>query len=175
MQVLVSLRQVDDQDPDLIQGWLSRPHVSRWWGDPEREFAQIQDHQQDRKVDSGRNHALILDSNNSPLGYLRWVHCPRDLLDRVGFPDMPTGAVDIDIFVGEPDRIGRGFGPAALQVLMKHLWDDESVPLAGMSVSVENKAAIRAYEKVGFKLFREFKDPTYGPCWLMVCSRPESA
>ena len=37
-----------------------------------------------------------------------------------------------------------------------------------MATSVSNERAIRAYEKVGFRLFREFQDPESGPCRYML-------
>ncbi len=29
-----------DQDTGLLAGWLKRPHVARWWGDPDTHIAQ---------------------------------------------------------------------------------------------------------------------------------------
>jgi RimJ/RimL family protein N-acetyltransferase len=51
---------------------------------------------------------------------------------------------------------------------VRRWWGDPSVPLVGMCTSVENTSAIRAFEKVGFSLVREYADPECGRCWFMV-------
>jgi ribosomal protein S18 acetylase RimI-like enzyme len=43
-----------------------------------------------------------------------------------------------------------------------------SVRWAGMSTSVDNIAAIRAYEKAGFARLKQYADPEAGPCWVML-------
>jgi RimJ/RimL family protein N-acetyltransferase len=45
---------------------------------------------------------------------------------------------------------------------------DPLVQYVGVGTSVSNERAIRAFEKVGFRLFREFQDPECGSCRYMV-------
>jgi RimJ/RimL family protein N-acetyltransferase len=66
--------------------------------------------------------------------------------------------VDIDILIREPTCIGRGIGPEALTLLLKRL-ENEGVKIAGLATSVSNRSAIRAFEKAGFRLFRDFEEP----------------
>ena len=42
------------------------------------------------------------------------------------------------------------------------------VLLASLCVSIDDVAAIRASEKVGFQKLRQYGDPTYGRCWVLV-------
>ena len=145
----------------LLATWLRRPHVSRWWGDPETVLRDVRN----RPEQGG--HALIV-ADGSPVGYLRWQRASRADLDEAGLTEIPDGAVDIDILIGEPAQVGRGIGPAALRLLLGRLAAEADVPLAGMVTSVENHAAIRAYEKAGFHRLRQFDDPAYGRCWVLV-------
>ena len=72
--------------------------------------------------------------------------------------------------IGEPEFIGRGVGPAALQLLLDRLRIDPAVSLAGVGTSLDNQRAIRAFEKAGFRSLRAFDDPEHGPGQYMVIS-----
>jgi aminoglycoside 6'-N-acetyltransferase len=56
----------------------------------------------------------------------------------------------LDIFV-DPAQRGRGLGPAAIRVLCRHLADDRGHHHFLIDPATANTAAIRAYEKAGFK------------------------
>ncbi len=75
--------------------------------------------------------------------------------------------MDIDILIGEPEFLGLGVGPRALVLLLARL-HGEGVRVAGLGTSTSNRAAIRAFEKAGFRLFRDFEDPEFGPCKYML-------
>jgi len=69
-------------------------------------------------------------------------------------------AVGVDLFIGEAELVGRGHGPAMLRQFLR----DVAFPFHGIDVcvigpSVKNVAAIRAYEKVGFRPLREVHVP----------------
>lgn len=147
--------------------WLRQPYVARWWGDP----GELLD------VPLGRSketHAVIV-ADGAPVGYLCWQVPPRDELEAAGLTDLPEDLVDIDIMIGEPEATGHGVGPRALELLLARLRTDPSVSWAGLATSVKNERAIRAFEKVGFRLFRVFQDPEAGPCRYMVASVAERA
>jgi RimJ/RimL family protein N-acetyltransferase len=145
----------------LLEAWLRRPHVARWFGAPEfhLDFA--------RQLPPGGDHALI-SLASAPVGYLRWQAVTRETLDAVGLPEIPAGAVDIDLFIGEPAHMGRGIGRRALELLLARLRADPTVPLAGLTTSIENTPALHAFARVGFRRVRQYSPPGYGVCWLMV-------
>lgn len=133
----VTLQPFGARDPwaDLVrlQRWLERPHVARWFNGPDDhlDFAS--------GPPPGGAQAWIA-SDGEAVGYLRWQRVDRANLDAVGLTDIPAGAVDIDLFLGEAQAIGRGIGPSAR----------------------------RAFEKAGFALHREDDAPGFGRCWLLV-------
>jgi RimJ/RimL family protein N-acetyltransferase len=81
---------------------------------------------------------------------------------------FPAGSVDIDILIGETDYIGKGIGSQALRQLVEHLRQDTSIPLLGLSPSVNNSVAQRVYRKIGFSDLRVYDAPGYGLCLVMV-------
>ena len=157
----VSLVPFDQADARLLAEWLARPHVARWYPDPEDRIEWA------LKPPPGGSQALIA-CDRGPIGYLRWQKVSRETLDSLGLFEIPTGSVDIDILIGKPGEVGRGLGPKALALLVDRLRADPTVPLAGLTPSVDNLAAQRAYEKAGFRSLREYDAPGIGRGALMV-------
>jgi aminoglycoside 6'-N-acetyltransferase len=150
----------------LLGDWLQRPHVLRWWLDPERALAEaagLPPESQAMIVEGGR-----------PVGYLRWEPPPPEGLAAAGLSDLPDHLVDIDIMIGEPEALGRGVGPRALGLLLDRFRADPRVEWAGLGTSLANERAIRAFEKAGFQRFREIADPEIGPgLYLVKDLRPD--
>ena len=157
--ICVGLEVLDPRrDEQLLERWLRSPHVARWWGAAELNLATLGQRSRD-------THALIT-ADGRPVGYLCWQRPSREELGAAQLTDLPEGLVDIDIFIGEPDYLGCGAGPKALTVLLAKL-HGEGVRFAGLATSISNVSAIRAFEKAGFSVFRDFEDPD-GPYRYMV-------
>jgi aminoglycoside 6'-N-acetyltransferase len=145
----------------LLAEWLARPHVARWHPEPEAWVEAALNPPRD-----GAQALIVLGAR--PIGYLRWRKVSRETLDTLGLLEIPAGCVDIDILIGEPDCIGRGFGPRALAALVETLRRDPSILCAGLSPSIDNVAAERAYIKAGFRKTREYDAPGFGRLSLMM-------
>lgn len=157
----VRLRSFDPAlDAPRLQEWLGQPHVGPWWGDPR---LAIEDSLR-RPPDTC---AVVL-ADAAPVGYLCWQQLRQEELAAAGLADLSEGLVDIDILIGEPTAIGKGVGPRALGLVLDRLRADPSVAVGGIGTSVSNQRAIRAFEKAGFSLWREFHDAELGPCWYMT-------
>ena len=145
---------------EILRKWLLRPHVAQWWGDPQRalEIALKQ---------PPESRAVIV-ADGVTVGYVSWQPLPDSEIEAAGLAGLPEDIVDIDILIGELDYVGRGVGPKALELLLNRLKADGAVSAAGMGTSVSNEHAIKAFEKAGFSLFREFEDPEFGLCRYMV-------
>jgi aminoglycoside 6'-N-acetyltransferase len=157
----VTLEGVDlIRDRDRLLGWFDQPHVARWWGDPARAWRHASEC-------GPESHALIV-ADGAPVGYLCWrAPCGEDL-EAADLTDLPRGLVDVDILVGEADRLGQGVGSGALGLLLARLRADPSVSFAGLGTSASNTIAMRCFERAGFRLHREFQDPEWGPCRYLI-------
>ena len=150
--------RIEDFDPEfhssLLRDWLNRPHVARWWGDPQRAL--------EMSLRQSRNACAIIAVNRTPVGYICWQTLSQDERKAAGLTDLSADCVDIDILVGDPEVVGQGIGTAALSLLLERLRSEGIAEVAGVGTSVANQDAIRAFEKAGFSLFREFQDPEFG-------------
>jgi aminoglycoside 6'-N-acetyltransferase len=69
-------------------------------------------------------------------------------------------AVGIDLFIGEPDLIGRGHGPALIRAFLRDVaFPRYGVDLCVIGPTASNVAAIRAYEKAGFRFLKTYLEP----------------
>jgi RimJ/RimL family protein N-acetyltransferase len=69
-------------------------------------------------------------------------------------------AIGIDLFIGEPDLIGRGHGPALIRAFLRDVaFPRYRVDLCVIGPALSNVAAIRAYEKAGFRFLKTYNEP----------------
>jgi len=57
---------------------------------------------------------------------------------------------ELRIFIGELDQTSKGYGQAAVRLLIQHAFRDLGLVRVYLFVLEDNKAAIKAYEKCGF-------------------------
>jgi aminoglycoside 6'-N-acetyltransferase len=149
-----------ERDFALLESWLTRPHVARWWGDPAKALQDVS------QPPAGGGEALI-SVDGAPVGYVRWQVPLRRELDAAGLHEVPDDAIDIDIAIGEGDLLGKDIGSRALSILRERLLR-EGVTTVMLATSVDNTRAIHAYQRAGFVRRRRFVDTDGGSYWLMV-------
>jgi aminoglycoside 6'-N-acetyltransferase len=82
-------------------------------------------------------------------------------------PDPKYRHAAIDVFV-DPALHGRGIGTDAVARLVRHLIDDRGHHRITIDPAADNAAAIRAYEKVGFRpvgVLRRYERDVGGDGW----------
>ncbi|WP_146691295.1 GNAT family N-acetyltransferase [Bradyrhizobium canariense] len=145
-------------DLALIRGWLALPHVREWWGDPDEQYALVSGDLDEPAMDQ-----YIVCFAGNPLGYLQCY----DLTEwNTGFGPQPPGTRGIDLFIGEPDMIGRGHGSALIRCFVDERLQ-KGAPRIVTDPDPDNSRAIRAYAKAGFQSDRVVDTPD-GPALLMV-------
>jgi len=133
----------------LLAAWLHRPHVACWWGDPEQALAAVQQHPVTTEA--------LIEVDALPVGFACWQTPSQEQLAAAGLDDLPDDLVDVDILIGDPDVLGQGVGPAALSQLLAKLRAD-GVRVVGLATAVANLRALGAYDKAGFRPFRDFQE-----------------
>lgn len=140
---------VPERDVPLVSVWLSRPHVARWWGNPERALSELSAHD--------ANAVALIAVDDRPVGLVCWQTPSRSELEDAGLGDLPEDLVDVDIMIGEPEALGRGVGPAALLTLFAAL-RESGVRLVGLAGAIENRRAMGAYARAGLRPHRDFTE-----------------
>ncbi|MFM1815122.1 MAG: hypothetical protein RLZ98_1817 [Pseudomonadota bacterium] len=136
----------------LLSRWMAEPHWRQWWGEPEEELEYIIDMIEGR--DTTRPYIFTI--GDRPLGYIQvWFIADQlddehTLAEHAWVTLLPNDAVGIDLSIGEPDALGKGYGSRVLRAFSEQLWREGHRSIV-IDPDPRNTRAIRAYEKAGFR------------------------
>ena len=148
-QVVLRPLRVDDA-PRLAE-FGADPEVARWW--PGIDEAELIEKAEGR--DDTTCFAVLHEDDVAGL-----IQYGEEL-------DPQYRHASIDLFL-DPALQGRGVGPEALRRVVRHLIDDRGHHRITIDPAAANAAAIRAYEKVGFRpvgVMRRYERDADGEGW----------
>ena len=147
----------------LLRRWLSAEHVREWFPQPNDviEWAG-------NVPDTGRQ--FIAEVDGQAVGYIRWTYVAREILDEIGFNDLPANSADIDLLIGATKYTARGIGPAMLDQALDEIRREGLAELAAVTTSARNTRAQRAFARAGFVFDRQYEPDGFGLCNLMLRS-----
>jgi aminoglycoside 6'-N-acetyltransferase len=144
----VLLRPIGEDDvPELLR-IHALPEVARWWGEPEDGFPWSDEPESTR---------FAIEVDGRPAGLIQFYEESE--------PRYRHAAVDLFL---DPALHGRGVGTEALRQMVRHLIDERGHHRITIDPAVENSAAIRSYEKVGFTrvgVMRRYERDTWRDVW----------
>lgn len=154
-------RRVEPDDLPMLNAWIKRPHVARWWGtDAALDGDDLAD---------PRCALWVVSLGDVPFAYMQDY-------DVHGWPDhhlgtLPPGSRGIDQYIADPALLGAGHGPAFIRQRLEAMFA-ASVPAVGTDPHPDNARAIAAYGKAGFRVMGGPVDTPWGRCQPMRCDRP---
>ena len=147
----IAFRPVEREDYETLRGWLNQPHMREWWGDPEEELGFIRDMVEGR--DTTRPFLFTLDG--TPIGYIQyWFigHHQNEewIRDNPWLTELPSDAVGVDLSIGDPALLSKGYGSTVVKAFVARLLEDGHRTII-IDPDPANRRAVRAYEKAGFR------------------------
>jgi aminoglycoside 6'-N-acetyltransferase len=146
----VVLRPLRRQHVGRLVEIQSEPEVARWWGEPDAaDFIAKAERRDEAR-------ALVVEADGRLVGMIQYYEHDDPEFRHAG----------IDLFLA-PASHGRGLGTDAVRTLAGWLIRERGHHRLVIDPAADNTAAIRAYEKAGFKpvgIMREYwRDP--GGVW----------
>jgi aminoglycoside 6'-N-acetyltransferase len=131
----VVLRSTTPDDAPILAAILAEPEVARWWGefDLGRVTAELIDG--DPEEDP-----FVIEHDGEVIGYIQAVEEEE--------PDFRHAGIDLFL---RTDAQGRGLGPDAIRTLAIELIDGRGHHRITIDPAAENRRAIAAYAKLGFR------------------------
>ena len=136
--------------------------MSRWWADPPRPTYpddELEKYRSWVRGDGDPTLVFVVRHHGTPLGF---IQCYR-IADHDGYGlalALDAPAAGIDLFIGEPGEIGKGHGPALIRAFLRDVvFRTYDVDECVIGPSVKNASAIPAYEKAGFRFFKDARVP----------------
>jgi RimJ/RimL family protein N-acetyltransferase len=149
------IRRMRDEvsDYELMVMWRNRPHVRHWW-DPDLPPLTVDSAREEYEPDTrdgAVSTACIVELDREPIGFIQfylWKSYAREATE-VGIP-FDDRTWSLDVFIGEPDRVGKGLGTRLVSLLCGFLETEQGASSIVLTTELENAVAIRCYEKAGF-------------------------
>ncbi len=144
----LSLQPLIFPDLELLVSWFAQPHVKQWWRD-NLSADQIRV-KYGTRIGSSEIVPMIIYAAEKPIGLIQYYWATKE-----EWPDQPEGTVGLDLFIGDPECVGKGYGPDALKLLIAQLLTLPRTKKIIIDVDPQNVRAQRAYEKAGFKFVKQ--------------------
>jgi len=144
----MSLRPLVKGDEEELRRIHVAPEVARWWGVPEEGFPW---------TDEPESTRMAIEIDGSVAGLIQFCEETEPRYRHAS----------IDLFL-DPALHGRGFGEEAVRRVTTQLVEERGHHRITIDPAVGNVAAIRAYEKVGFKpvgVMRRYERDVDGDGW----------
>lgn len=126
------LRPVREEDVEPLLAIAREPEVARWWNEVDRDD-------------------VLPPPDDDTVTFVVLVDRERAGLVQYAEENEPDyRSASIDIYLGGAWH-GRGLGTDAVRTIVRHLVEERGHHRLTIDPAAENEAAIRSYEKVGFR------------------------
>jgi aminoglycoside 6'-N-acetyltransferase len=130
----VVLRPLAAEDVPALRAIQAQPGVARWWGEPE-------DADYEEKLSGAEGvTAFAIEVDGELVGLIQYQEEDDPMYRHAG----------IDLFLSEAAQ-GQGLGLDAVRTITPHLIEERGHHRLVIDPAADNVAAIRTYEKAGFK------------------------
>ena len=150
---MLELRLLHDNDIPLIEIWLNKEHIKRWYEIPELGIT-INDWISELKEYKGEFQwitYLIVLWQDHPIGLCLYYKCV-DSSDE-DFGTLPlTGSYGIDYLIGEESYLGKGLGKGIVTLLVDKIFSLQGAQRITADIDKNNKASKKTLLSCGFKL-----------------------
>jgi len=172
---IFTFKPVSIENRPLIHRWLSQDYIQEWiHGEGLKNTLSglddfIEHFQQTQTIDRSlelTQHWLGY-ADNIPFVYLLTSNV-FESEDSIYAKHKKAGnhTITLDIFIGEPDYLGKGFATPLIKTFLKTHFKDVSEVF--IDPEQTNQRAIHVYQKAGFQLIDEFIAPWHPvPHYLM--------
>ncbi|WP_331370628.1 GNAT family N-acetyltransferase [Rickettsia felis] len=100
--------------------------------------------------------AYIIEADRTPIGYIQ-IYNAYDFERSDPLINLPSKLAAIDYFLGEPEYLNKEVGLLTLKTFLENFIDKQYTHIL-VDPDKKNIAAIKTYEKAGFKIIQENKD-----------------
>lgn len=139
----IRLRNATIDDLPLLNHWDEQPHNIQ--ADPNDDWKW--------ETELWRKPAwrqqLIAELDERPIGFLQIIDPAREETHYWG--DVPENLMAIDIWIGEKEDLGQGYGAIMMQLALESCFADPAVTAVIIDPLESNVKARKFYERIGFE------------------------
>lgn len=139
----ITLRVATIKDLHLLEHWDQQQHVID--ADPDDDWNW---NNELRRLPEWREQ-LIAEINGRPIGCIQIINPAEEETHYWG--SMPENLRAIDIWIGEKEDLGKGYGTLMMNLAIARCFENDKVTSILIDPLESNIDAIRFYEKLGFQ------------------------
>jgi aminoglycoside 6'-N-acetyltransferase len=152
----ISFRPLAEVDMPLIHAWLNNPEVARWYGlgfenQTSPTLEEVAEYYAPRRLGEQPVSCYIIEVAGRSVGFIQTYRI-GDYPEYARALDYDPDAWAIDLFIGEDDSRGGGFGTRVIsRFVEREVFSRPGVKTAILAPNPDNARGIRCYEKAGFR------------------------
>jgi hypothetical protein len=182
----ITFEPLNESHFPLLLKWLEAPHVKAWWDQDMTYTMNLVREKYSSRISSLRTEGeaihknndgwialssapcndviqgFIIHNNQNPVGYIQ-IYNAYDFLKCKPLSSLPENLGAFDIFIGKEEALGQGLGSTAISEFLR-LYSNQYTYIFADPDS-RNIAAVKCYEKAGFKKVSEQEDT--GEVWML--------
>lgn len=160
----LTFRPAETDDIPMLKRWDEQPHVQA--SDPDSDWNWDEEVGQE----PWWREQWVAVVGKRPIGFLQLMDTAET--DYAYWGPDPPGERAIDIWIGEPDMLNRGFGTRMMTWAIDRCFSTSDAQRIAIDPLVTNTRAHRFYERLGFQFLeeRQFEDVL---CRVYVLARTD--
>jgi aminoglycoside 6'-N-acetyltransferase len=139
----ITLRPATSADAPLLRHWDEQPHVIA--SDPNDDWHW----ETELAYSPNWREQLVAELDGRPLGFVQIIDPAREESHYWG--DVPADLRAIDIWIGEAEDLGKGYGTVMMRLALRRCFADETVMAVLIDPLESNRRAHAFYERMGFR------------------------
>ena len=147
MPEALAWRPAAPNDQALLERWMAAPHVRANVPDEDWGWAE------ELPRRPAWRQQLIAMLGTRPVGFVQIIDAAEEESHYWG--DVAAGHAAIDLWIGEPDCIGRGLGTTMMREALRRSFTAFGAHTILIDPLVSNTAARRFYERLGFRCLED--------------------
>jgi aminoglycoside 6'-N-acetyltransferase len=163
----ITFRPLERADRARLRDWLNQPHVYEWWGVPSgvpdsiggpgddaATLEQVEAEYGDSFDGTGTSRRYVIVVGGDDVGMIQWYR----LADEPGYAAAigERDGAGLDLFLGDPGRVGRGLGPRVIDAFVRLVvFAEPGVTRCVAGPDVRNQRSVGAFARAGFSWARD--------------------
>lgn len=139
----MTLRPTTPADLGLLKHWSRQPHVIAAIGDDDWQW------EKELARKPAWREQFIAEAGGRPIGFLEIIDPSQD--DEQYWGCVAPGHRALDLWIGEPADLNRGYGSQILKLAIERSFADPTVTAILVDPLERNDHAHRFYEQLGFE------------------------
>ncbi len=138
-QSSIHLRCIEDHDINLLNKWLHKDYISKWYHDTEEWIREVKER---NEAFSFLSHFIVWDAAK-PIGFCQYYDC-FDAKEDWYSVNVPNVFYSIDYLIGEEIYLGKGYGKEIVKALIKKIQEEKHPKVILVQPELENIASCKS-------------------------------